>query len=170
MLLHYSFACPNTIILLELEILQLTPQLPDPQPAPPWHPGCARRQRALQQPRAYAGAKQTQHTGQQGQHIYTEYQSYNLGNNGQQPHPPSHREAPGLHPPARSWWPKSASGAGERGTWTWLPLRWPLQWDKPAPGSSDPDHNHVAACAAHLRVRGVMQSHYRDQWEELPGE
>uniref|UniRef100_A0A673KKE5 Fibronectin n=1 Tax=Sinocyclocheilus rhinocerous TaxID=307959 RepID=A0A673KKE5_9TELE len=30
--------------------------------------------------------------GQQGQHIYTEYQSYNLGNNGQQPHPPSHRE------------------------------------------------------------------------------
>uniref|UniRef100_A0A8C1KLN9 Fibronectin n=1 Tax=Cyprinus carpio TaxID=7962 RepID=A0A8C1KLN9_CYPCA len=30
--------------------------------------------------------------GQQGQHIYTEYQSFNLGNNGQQPHAPSHRE------------------------------------------------------------------------------
>uniref|UniRef100_A0A672SGL0 Fibronectin n=1 Tax=Sinocyclocheilus grahami TaxID=75366 RepID=A0A672SGL0_SINGR len=30
--------------------------------------------------------------GQQGQHIYTEYQSHNLGNKGEQPHPPSHRE------------------------------------------------------------------------------
>uniref|UniRef100_A0A8C2I9K2 Fibronectin n=1 Tax=Cyprinus carpio TaxID=7962 RepID=A0A8C2I9K2_CYPCA len=30
--------------------------------------------------------------GQQGQHIYTEHQSYNLGNNGQQPHLPSQRE------------------------------------------------------------------------------
>ncbi|XP_026074466.1 fibronectin-like isoform X1 [Carassius auratus] len=29
---------------------------------------------------------------QQGQHIYTEYQSFNLGNNDQQPHPPSHRK------------------------------------------------------------------------------
>ncbi|XP_051564951.1 fibronectin 1a isoform X27 [Myxocyprinus asiaticus] len=30
--------------------------------------------------------------GQQGQHIYTEYQSFSLGNNGQQLHPPNHRE------------------------------------------------------------------------------
>ncbi len=86
-LLHYSFAWPNTIILLEL-----TSQLPDP--SRPHHD-------ILDVPEDsdhfnnhvhMLGPNRHNTLGQQGQHIYTEHQSYNLGNNGQQPHPPSHRE------------------------------------------------------------------------------
>ncbi|KAF4109421.1 fibronectin 1a isoform X2 [Onychostoma macrolepis] len=76
----------------QLEILQLTPQLPDPSRP---------RHDILDVPEDsdnfnnhvhMLGPNRHNTLGQQGQHIYTEYQSYNLGNNGQQPHPPSHRE------------------------------------------------------------------------------
>uniref|UniRef100_A0A8C1Y6L2 Fibronectin n=1 Tax=Cyprinus carpio TaxID=7962 RepID=A0A8C1Y6L2_CYPCA len=92
MLLHYSIACPNTIFLLELEIHQLPPQLPDP--SRPSHD-------ILDVPEDNDHFNNHVHMlgpnihntlGQQGQHIYTEHQSYNLGNNGQQPHLPSQRE------------------------------------------------------------------------------
>ncbi|KAI2660497.1 Fibronectin [Labeo rohita] len=84
----------------ELEIHQLTPQLPDPSRP---------RHDILDVPEDnndndndndnfnnnhvhMLGPNRHNTLGQQGQHIYTEYQSYNLGNNGQQPHPPTHRE------------------------------------------------------------------------------
>uniref|UniRef100_A0A672KIL6 Fibronectin n=1 Tax=Sinocyclocheilus grahami TaxID=75366 RepID=A0A672KIL6_SINGR len=76
----------------QLESHQLPPQLPDP--SRPSHD-------ILDVPEDndhfnnhvhMLGPNRHNTPGQQGQHIYTEYQSYNLGNNGQQPHPPSHRE------------------------------------------------------------------------------
>uniref|UniRef100_A0A673JZE0 Fibronectin n=1 Tax=Sinocyclocheilus rhinocerous TaxID=307959 RepID=A0A673JZE0_9TELE len=76
----------------QLEIHQLTPQLPDPSRP---------RHDILDVPEDndhfnnhvhMLGPNRHNTLGHQGQHIYTEYQSYNLGNKGQQPHPPSHRE------------------------------------------------------------------------------
>ncbi|XP_042586872.1 fibronectin-like isoform X3 [Cyprinus carpio] len=76
----------------QLEIHQLPPQLPDP--SRPSHD-------ILDVPEDndhfnnhvhMVGPNRHNTLGQQGQHIYTEHQSYNLGNNGQQPHLPSQRE------------------------------------------------------------------------------
>uniref|UniRef100_A0A671KDZ4 Fibronectin n=1 Tax=Sinocyclocheilus anshuiensis TaxID=1608454 RepID=A0A671KDZ4_9TELE len=76
----------------QLEIHQPAPQLPDPSRP---------RHDILDVPEdndhfnnhVHMLGPNRHHTlGQQGQHIYTEYQSHNLGNKGQQPHPPSHRE------------------------------------------------------------------------------
>ncbi|XP_077071990.1 fibronectin 1a [Siphateles boraxobius] len=76
----------------QLESHQLLPQLPDPSRP---------RHDILDVPEdndhfnnhvQMLGPNRHNTLGQQGQHIYTEYQSFNLGNNGQQPHPPNHRE------------------------------------------------------------------------------
>uniref|UniRef100_A0A672SH94 Fibronectin n=1 Tax=Sinocyclocheilus grahami TaxID=75366 RepID=A0A672SH94_SINGR len=76
----------------QLEIHQPAPQLPDPSRP---------RHDILDVPEDndhfnnhvhMLGPNRHNTLGQQGQHIYTEYQSHNLGNKGEQPHPPSHRE------------------------------------------------------------------------------
>ncbi|XP_051566687.1 fibronectin-like isoform X1 [Myxocyprinus asiaticus] len=76
----------------QIESHQLTPQLPDP--SRPHHD-------ILDVPEDndhfnnhvhMLGPNRHKTMGQQGQHIYTEYQSFNLGNNGQQPHRPNQRE------------------------------------------------------------------------------
>ncbi|XP_026128055.1 fibronectin-like isoform X18 [Carassius auratus] len=71
----------------QLEIHQLTSQFPEPSRP---------RQDILDVPEDnhvhMVGPNRLDTLGQQGKHIYTEYQSYNLGNKAQQLHPPSHRE------------------------------------------------------------------------------
>ncbi|XP_067299569.1 fibronectin 1a isoform X2 [Pseudorasbora parva] len=71
---------------------QLTPQLPDPSRP---------RHDILDVPEdndhfnnhvQMLGPNRHNTLGQQGKHIYTEYQSFNLGNNGQHPHTPNHRK------------------------------------------------------------------------------
>lgn len=91
MLLHYLIAS-ITILLLELEIEQLPPQLPNPSrphlevlDVPEDNDNFNNHVHVL-------GPNRHDTLGQQGQHIYTEYQSFNLGNNGQQPHHPTHGE------------------------------------------------------------------------------
>lgn len=137
------------------------------QPTSSWNPGCPRRQWQLQQPRTCVGAKHRQHTWAAGPTYLHRISEFEPGQ--QRPAGSKPAQAPGLHPPAGSRWPESSIGEGERGSWTRIPLLRPLQWDKPATGISDPDHNHLAACAAHFGVCCVLQSHHRDQWEEFPG-
>ncbi|XP_043104871.1 fibronectin 1a [Puntigrus tetrazona] len=74
----------------QLEIL--TPQLPDP--SRPHHEilDVPEDSNPFNNHVHMLGPDRHNTLGQQGQHIYTEYQSFNLGNKGQQPHPPSHRE------------------------------------------------------------------------------
>ncbi|XP_052421775.1 fibronectin isoform X44 [Carassius gibelio] len=71
----------------QLEIHQLTSQFPEHSRP---------RQDILDVPEDnhvhMVGPNRLDTLGQQGKHIYTEYQSYNLGNKAQQLHPPSHRE------------------------------------------------------------------------------
>ncbi|KAK9969618.1 hypothetical protein ABG768_027777 [Culter alburnus] len=71
---------------------ELTPQLPDP--SRPRHDilDVPEENDHFNNHVQMLGPNRHNTLGQQGQHIYTEYQSYNLGNNGQQPHPPNHRE------------------------------------------------------------------------------
>lgn len=89
-LLHYSCLPHNTIFRLELESHQLTPQLPDP--SRPRHDilDVPEENDHFNNHVQMLGPNRHNTLGQQGQHIYTEYQSYNLGNNGQ--HHPNHRE------------------------------------------------------------------------------
>ncbi|XP_056321204.1 fibronectin 1a [Danio aesculapii] len=76
----------------QLEIEQLPPQLPNPSrphlevlDVPEDNDNFNNHVHVL-------GPNRHNTLGQQGQHIYTEYQSFNLGNNGQQPHHPNHGE------------------------------------------------------------------------------
>lgn len=80
---HYSFAYLIHNILLEVPSLPPPPQLPEP--SRPLH-------EILDVPEDndnfnnhvhVLGPNRDNTLGQQGQHIYTEYQSFNLGNNGQ---------------------------------------------------------------------------------------
>lgn len=82
----------NTFFLLEAESLQLPPQLPESSrpridilDVPEDNDNFNNHVHML-------GPNRHNTLGQQGQHVYTEYQSLNLGNNGQHPHAPNLRE------------------------------------------------------------------------------